>query len=81
MARLLNTPRDKLEALTSSILFLILYFFFVKIVYAQSEYGFFNRGSGYFFGRMVTVLVLYLLWFYSTRVLINYLYFNGNYQT
>ena len=81
MERLLNTPRDKLEMFISSVLFLVLYVFFVKIVYAQDELGFFNRGDGYFFGRLFTVLVLYLLWFYSSRILTNFLYFNGNYQT
>lgn len=75
MIRLLNQPRDIIEATSSVIIFIALYLLFLKIVYAQSPEGLFQRGTGYFVGRMITMVILYLLWFYSSRIIVNYIYY------
>ena len=75
MVQLLNQPRDNIEGLLSLGFFIFLYTIYVEIIYGNSADSFLERGWPYFISRIIVMAILYLLWFYGSRVITNYIFF------
>ncbi len=76
MVHLLNQPRDNIEGFISLGIFLFLYVLYVEIISANDPtISFFQNGWGYFLSRFIVIAILYLLWFFGSRVITNYIFY------
>jgi len=76
MVHLLNQPRDNIEAYVSLGIFLFLYVLYVEIIsLSNPKLSFFQKGWGYFLSRFIVMAILYLLWFFGSRVITNYIFY------
>jgi hypothetical protein len=76
MVHLLNQPRDNIEAYVSLGIFLFLYVLYVEIIsLSNPKLSFFQKGWGVFLSRFIVMTILYLLWFFGSRVITNYIFY------
>lgn len=75
MVQLLNLPRDKIEAIISLGIFVFLYTLYVEIVYGNTDQSFFVQGWAVFISKILIMILLYLSWFYGSRIITNYIYY------
>ena len=75
MVSLINRPYDSIEAIVSCILFVFLFFAVSEALYTNSEHSLFNRSYLYIISTLVVMTIIYLMWFYTTKILANYFYY------
>jgi len=75
MVSLINRPYDNIEAIISCIFFVFLFFIVTEALYDKTEHSLINRSYLYIVSTLVIMTILYLMWFYTTKILANYFYY------
>ena len=75
MVSLVNRHYDNLEGIISCIVFVVLFFISSEALYNNTEHSLFNKSFIYIISTLVVMTILYVMWFYTTKILANYFYY------